>query len=65
MVILVQRQVGVVLLSQYIRFYEVNKSSTIAGEFTPENQQRLKQEEEKEYLELDPWKVKSLDRMPA
>lgn len=27
------------------------------GEFTPENQQRLKQEEEKEHIELDPWKV--------
>ena len=31
--------------------------SLITGEFTPENQQRLKQEEEKEQIKLDPWKV--------
>lgn len=29
----------------------------ILGEFTPENQQRLNQEEEKEQNKLDPWKV--------
>lgn len=51
---------GVMVLSQYIRLYELNKSSIIVGEFTPENQQRLKQEEEKEHLELDPWKVNVL-----
>ncbi|XP_041360385.1 polycomb protein Asx-like [Gigantopelta aegis] len=28
------------------------------GEFTPENQQRLKQEEEKDQNKLDPWKAK-------
>lgn len=29
----------------------------VLGEFTPENQQRLNQEEEKEQNKLDPWKV--------
>lgn len=32
-----------------------------AGEFTPENQQRLKAEEEKEQKELDPWKAKHFE----
>ncbi|KAH3699087.1 polycomb protein Asx-like [Dreissena polymorpha] len=32
-----------------------------AGEFTPENQQRLKQEEEREQIELDPWKAKHFE----
>ena len=27
------------------------------GEFTPENQVRIKQEEEKEQNKIDPWKV--------
>ncbi|KAL4236341.1 putative Polycomb group protein asxl2 [Mactra antiquata] len=31
------------------------------GEFTPENQQRLKQEEEKEQIKLDPWKAKHFE----
>lgn len=31
------------------------------GEFTPENQQRLKQEEEKEQVKLDPWKAKHFE----
>lgn len=31
------------------------------GEFTPENQQRLKQEEEKEQFKLDPWKAKHFE----
>ena len=29
----------------------------IAGEFTQENQQRIKHEEEKEQAKIDPWKV--------
>ncbi|XP_064625309.1 putative Polycomb group protein ASXL3 [Lineus longissimus] len=31
------------------------------GEFTPENQIRIKQEEEKEHARLDPWKVKHFE----
>ncbi|XP_071117219.1 polycomb group protein Asx-like [Haliotis cracherodii] len=31
------------------------------GEFTPENMQRLKQEEEKEQTKLDPWKAKHFE----
>ncbi|XP_013420611.1 polycomb protein Asx isoform X2 [Lingula anatina] len=31
------------------------------GEFTPENQQRIKVEEEKEQAKLDPWKVKHFE----
>ncbi|XP_053394409.1 polycomb protein Asx-like isoform X2 [Mercenaria mercenaria] len=31
------------------------------AEFTPENQQRLKQEEEKEQFKLDPWKAKHFE----
>ncbi|XP_050402303.1 polycomb protein Asx [Patella vulgata] len=31
------------------------------AEFTPENQQRLKQEQEKELMKLDPWKAKHFE----
>ncbi|WAR24310.1 ASX-like protein [Mya arenaria] len=31
------------------------------GEFTPESQLRLKQEEEKEHVDLDPWKAKHFE----
>ncbi|ESP01267.1 hypothetical protein LOTGIDRAFT_157441 [Lottia gigantea] len=31
------------------------------AEFTPENQQRIKQEQEKELLKLDPWKAKHFE----
>ena len=33
----------------------------LVGEFTLENQQRLKQEEEKDQNKLDPWKVNTFD----
>ncbi|KAL8600728.1 hypothetical protein ACOMHN_057316 [Nucella lapillus] len=37
------------------------KDRLVEGEFTPENQQRLKAEEEKEQKELDPWKAKHFE----
>ena len=30
------------------------------GEFTPENQQKIKLEEEREHAKLDPWKVRQM-----
>ncbi|XP_060070321.1 putative Polycomb group protein ASXL2 [Ylistrum balloti] len=33
------------------------------GEFTPENQMRIKQEEERELSKLDPWKAKHFEEM--
>ena len=46
------------------KYLKSNKKTTskchiilFKGEFTPENQQRLKQEEDKEQMGLDPWKV--------
>ncbi|KAK7100125.1 putative Polycomb group protein ASXL2 [Littorina saxatilis] len=37
------------------------KDRLVEGEFTPENQLRLKAEEEKEQKELDPWKAKHFE----
>lgn len=37
------------------------KERLVEGEFTPENQQRLKAEEEKEQNKMDPWKAKHFE----
>ncbi|KAG1669034.1 Polycomb protein Asx [Nymphon striatum] len=37
------------------------KERLAEGEFTPDNQQKLKAEAEKEYSKLDPWKVKHFE----
>ncbi|CAE1281952.1 ASXL [Acanthosepion pharaonis] len=39
------------------------KERLAEGEFTPENQQRLKQEEEKEQTKMDPWKMKHFEQV--
>lgn len=39
------------------------KERLVEGEFTPETQQRLKAEEEKEQKELDPWKAKHFEQV--
>ncbi len=46
-----------VLSLTHLPLVTVVVTSRVSGEFTQENQQRIKHEEEKDQMKIDPWKV--------